>query len=66
VAPDWGDPVWAMVQESVLNTQAHFVQAVQSGQEAATSARDNEKTFALVEAAYRSDASAAWVDLATV
>jgi predicted dehydrogenase len=66
VAPDWGDPVWAMVQESVLNTQAHFVQAVQSGQEAATSARDNEKTCALVEAAYRSDASATWVDLATV
>ncbi|WP_035485536.1 Gfo/Idh/MocA family protein [Geminicoccus roseus] len=66
VAPDWGDPVWAMVQESVLNTQAHFLEAIRTGQEAATSAQDNEKTFALVEAAYRSSAEGRWVDLATV
>jgi predicted dehydrogenase len=66
VAPDWGDPVWAMVQESVFNAQAHFAEAVRTGQEAATSARDNEKTFALVEAAYQSAAGQRWVDLAGV
>lgn len=66
VAPDWGDPVWAMVQESVVNTQAHFAECVRSGKEAATSAQDNVKTFALVEAAYRSAVEQDWVDLATV
>ncbi|HEX2525350.1 MAG TPA: Gfo/Idh/MocA family oxidoreductase [Geminicoccus sp.] len=66
VAPDWGDPVWAMVQESVLNTQAHFIDCLREGREPATSARDNERTFALVEAAYRSAAQGRWVDLATV
>ena len=62
VAPAWGDPVWAMVQESVVNTQAHFADCVRHGREAATSAEDNAKTFALVEAAYRSAETGRWVD----
>ncbi len=55
--PAWADPEWAMVQESVLNTQAHFAECLISGAEFQTSGRDNLKTFALVEAAYASAAS---------
>jgi predicted dehydrogenase len=66
VAPAWGDPVWAMVQESVVNTQRHFVRCLRDGQEPATSARDNEKTFALVEAAYRSASAQRWIELTKV
>jgi predicted dehydrogenase len=55
--PGWADPQWALVQESVLNTQAHFIDCLRSGNEFQTSGRDNLKTFALVEAAYASAAS---------
>jgi predicted dehydrogenase len=64
--PHWGDPTWAMVQESVLNTQRHFVEALRTGQEPATSGHDNARTFAMVEAAYRSAARDGWVNLADV
>ncbi len=60
VAPDvpaWADPQWALVQESVLNTQAHFIDCLRSGNAFQTSGRDNLQTFALVEAAYASAAS---------
>ena len=55
--PAWADPQWALVQESVLNTQAHFVDCLISGHAFQTSGQDNLKTFALVEAAYASAAS---------
>ena len=55
--PDWADPQWALIQESVLNTQAHFIECLRKGAEFQTSGRDNFKTFALVEAAYASAAS---------
>ena len=55
--PSWADPRWAMVQESVLNTQQHFIDCLVSGDDFQTSGRDNLKTFALVEAAYASAAS---------
>jgi D-apiose dehydrogenase len=55
--PSWADPQWAMVQESVLNTQRHFIDCLRSGDAFQTSGRDNLKTFALVEAAYASAAS---------
>jgi len=55
--PAWADPQWALVQESVLNTQAHFIDCLKSGEAFQTSGRDNLKTFALVEAAYASAAS---------
>jgi predicted dehydrogenase len=55
--PSWADPQWALVQESVLNTQQHFVDCLRSGDAFQTSGRDNLKTFALVEAAYASAAS---------
>jgi len=55
--PLWADSQWALVQESVLNTQQHFADCLNSGAEFQTSGRDNLKTFALVEAAYASAAS---------
>lgn len=55
--PPWGDPVWALVQQSVVNTQQHWVDSLRAGREPATSGRDNLKTFALVEAAYESAAT---------
>lgn len=48
----WAERPWHFVQESVLATCAHMLDAVQGGREAATSARDNLKTYALCEAAY--------------
>ncbi|MCB2054797.1 MAG: Gfo/Idh/MocA family oxidoreductase [Geminicoccaceae bacterium] len=55
--PAWADPQWALVQESVLNTQQHWIDCLRSGREPQTSGADNLKTFALVEAAYASAAS---------
>jgi predicted dehydrogenase len=48
----WAERPWHVAQDSVLNTNRHMLQAVQAGRPAATSAEDNYKTFALVEAAY--------------
>lgn len=53
-APAWADKQWALVQDSVLNTQTHFIECLASGGDFQTSGADNLKTFALVEAAYRS------------
>lgn len=55
--PAWADPAWALVQESVVNTQTHWIRSLVDGTEPATSGRDNLATFALVEAAYLSAAS---------
>ncbi len=41
-----------MAQESVLNTQAHWVECLATGRTPATSGRDNLRTYALVRAAY--------------
>lgn len=56
-APAWGDPVWALVQQSVVNTQQHWIDCLHRGEEPATSGRDNLKTFELVEAAYAAAAA---------
>ncbi len=48
----WAERPWHVAQESVLATCRHMLQAVQAGRGADTSAEDNLKTFALVEAAY--------------
>ncbi|WGF90120.1 Gfo/Idh/MocA family protein [Marinivivus vitaminiproducens] len=55
--PAWADPAWALLQESVVNTQRHWVRSLRSGRPADTSGEDNLRTFALVEAAYESAAS---------
>lgn len=48
----WAERPWHVAQDSVLTTNRHMLQAVQAGRPAATSAEDNLRTFALVEAAY--------------
>ena len=50
----WAARPWHVVQDSVFNTCAHMLAAVKAGRDAATSATDNLKTFALCEAAYES------------
>ena len=53
----WAKPPWHMVEESVFRACAHFLDCVKSGREAATSGRDNLKTYAICEAAYESAAT---------
>jgi len=54
---DWTDPKWLVIQDSVYETCANILAAVQAGRPAETSAEDNLKTFALCEAAYEAAAS---------
>ncbi len=53
----WTSEPWHVAQESVLNTQRHWVECLRAGREPATSGRDNLKTYALVVAAYEAAAS---------
>lgn len=48
----WTSHPWHVAQESVLNTQRHWVDSLRAGREPATSGADNLKTYALVMAAY--------------
>lgn len=50
----WTSEPWHVSQESVLNTQMHWVECLKAGREPETSGYDNLKTYALVEAAYES------------
>ena len=62
VAPDplsWGQEPWLLTQDSVVRTHMHWLDCLDSGREPATSGHDNLKTFALVEACYRSAATGA-------
>jgi len=54
---NWAKPPWHMVEESVFRACAHFLDCVKAGREAATSGRDNLKTYAICEAAYESAAT---------
>jgi D-apiose dehydrogenase len=62
----WASRPWHNIQESVLAIQRHWVESLRSGREPMTSGRDNLKTLALVEASYRSAASAEAVSLRDV
>ncbi len=53
----WTSEPWHVAQDSVLHTQAHWLECFRSGREPETSGRDNLKTYALAEAAYVSAAS---------
>jgi predicted dehydrogenase len=53
----WANRPWHMIEESVYKTCRHFLQSLKAGREAATSGRDNLKTYAVCEAAYESAAS---------
>jgi predicted dehydrogenase len=57
VTPAWGNPRWALIQESVVNTQTHWLDSLDAGRPADISGADNLKTFALVEACYESAAT---------
>ncbi|MEO9336095.1 Gfo/Idh/MocA family oxidoreductase [Mesorhizobium sp. SB112] len=50
----WASRPWHNIQESVALIQQHWVDSLASKSEPATSGADNLKTFALVEASYRS------------
>jgi predicted dehydrogenase len=50
----WTSHPWHVAQESVLLTCRDMLSAFRTGREAATSARDNLKTYALAEACYES------------
>lgn len=52
----WTAHPWHVAQESVLNTQRHWVDCLRRGVEPDISGADNLKTYALVEAAYESAA----------
>ena len=53
----WAKPPWHMIEESVYKTCAHMLECLKAGRDAATSGRDNLKTYAICEAAYESNAT---------
>jgi predicted dehydrogenase len=55
-----------MVGESAFQACKHFLECVQQGRDAATSGRDNLKTYAICEAAYESAATGRAVQPAEV
>jgi predicted dehydrogenase len=59
----WAERPWHVVQESVLRIEEHWVDCLRRGIETETSGADTLKTFAVVEAAYRSAASGETVRL---
>lgn len=59
----WASRPWHNIQESVALIQQHWVNCLQAKVEPLTSGRDNLKTFALVEAVYRSSAEKRTVTL---
>jgi predicted dehydrogenase len=50
----WTSQPWHVAQESVLNTQKHWVESLRRAVPPEVSGADNLKTYALVEAAYES------------
>lgn len=54
---DWAERPWHVIQESVLATCAHILDALRTGRAPATSAADNLRTFELCEAAYEAAAA---------
>jgi predicted dehydrogenase len=61
---NWAERPWHIIQESVLATCDHMLDAVRAGRPADTSAADNVRTFSLVEAAYEAAASGRAVQVA--
>ena len=54
---EWASRPWHVVQESVLATCAHILDALRAGRPADTAAKDNLRTFSLCEAAYEAAAT---------
>jgi len=55
--PPWGSPRWGGVQNSVIETCRHWLDAINGKVEMEVSIEDNLKTLAVVEACYRSAAA---------
>jgi predicted dehydrogenase len=62
----WASRPWHNIQESVFVIQQHWADRLVAGGETSTSGADNLKTFALVEAAYKSAASGQAVDIGSM
>ncbi|UDL96403.1 Gfo/Idh/MocA family oxidoreductase [Lichenihabitans sp. PAMC28606] len=62
----WASRPWHNIQESVMLIQRHWLAALRTGTEPATSGRDNLKTLALVEAAYAGASEERWVATAEI
>ena len=62
----WATRPWHNIQESVALIEQHWVDCLTRGIEPETSGRDNLKTFALVEAVYRSAASGQTIALSSL
>jgi len=50
----WTSKPWRQIQDSVVHTQAHFIDSLRCGVEPETSGRRSLHTYALIEAAYLS------------
>jgi D-apiose dehydrogenase len=53
----WAERPWHIIQESVLATCTHLLEALRAGRPADTAAADNVRTFGLVEASYEAATS---------
>ena len=53
----WANKPWHMIEESVYKTCRHFLESLKARRDAATSGRDNLRTYAVCEAAYESAAT---------
>ena len=54
---NWAERPWHIIQESVVATCEHMLEALRAGRAADTAALDNVRTFTLVEAAYQAAAA---------
>ncbi|MGK6319511.1 Gfo/Idh/MocA family protein [Sphingomonas sp. DT-204] len=59
----WAERPWHGIQESVLAIQRHWLDCLAAGREPDTSGRDNLRTLALVDAAYRSAVEGRTIDV---
>jgi D-apiose dehydrogenase len=57
--PSWGERPWHVVQDSVRNVQAHWLDCLAAGREPSPSGADNLRTLDLVFKAYESAATGA-------
>ena len=51
---NWTSEPWTLIQDSVVETQRHFIESLRAGREMETSGRDSLLTYGLMEAAYQS------------
>lgn len=59
---EWADPAYDLVHSSIVPCNADLLQALRTGREAGTSAKDNIRTVRLVFASYESAASGRTID----